>query len=139
MQKIVIFDIDGTLAIRKDRSPFHWAKVGQDLPNQSICKILNLFNCCCSSYEVILFSGRDEVCRKETITWLQNNGIHFKELYMRARGDIRKDSIVKKELFEKYIKDKYEVLAVFDDRNQVVDMWRNELELICLQVAEGDF
>ena len=139
MQKIVIFDIDGTLALRKDRSPFDWSKVGNDNPNVPICKILSLFNCCCSSYEIVIFSGRDEICRKDTIEWLMSHGISFKELFMRPQGDMRKDSIVKKELFEKHIKGKYNVLAVFDDRNQVVDMWRNELGLTCLQVAEGNF
>jgi hypothetical protein len=28
---------------------------------------------------------------------------------------------------------------VIDDRNQVVDMWRMELGLVCLQVDYGDF
>lgn len=139
MQNIVIFDIDGTLAKRNDRSPFDWAKVKHDSPNIPIVKILSLFSCCCSVYEIFIFSGRDEICRKETIAWLMENGIRFKELYMRAEGDNRKDSIVKKELFEKHIQGKYNVLAVFDDRQQVVDMWRNELGLTCLQVAPGDF
>ena len=35
--------------------------------------------------------------------------------------------------------DRDDVFVVFDDRNQVVDMWRNELKLTCFQVAEGNF
>lgn len=54
-------------------------------------------------------------------------------------GDNRKDSIVKRELYEKYIEGKYLIRFVLDDRNQMVDMWRNELGLKCLQVAEGNF
>ena len=57
---------------------------------------------------------------------------------MRKKGDHRKDSIVKKELYEEHIKNRYEVLCVFDDRNQVVDMWREE-GLLCCQVYYGDF
>ena len=34
--------------------------------------------------------------------------------------------------------DKDDVFAVFDDRNQVVDMWRDN-GLTCFQVADGDF
>ena len=34
--------------------------------------------------------------------------------------------------------DKDDVFAVFDDRNQVVDMWRSN-GLTCFQVAKGDF
>ena len=33
----------------------------------------------------------------------------------------------------------YDVAGVLDDRDQVVKMWRNELGLTCLQVAEGNF
>ena len=42
------------------------------------------------------------------------------------------------ELYEQHVKDHYDVLCVFDDRNQVVDMWR-EIGLKCLQVQPGDF
>ncbi len=139
MGKIVIFDIDGTLAKMDGRKPYEWSRVGEDKPNFAICKILQMFDCCCSPYEIVIFSGRDEICREETENWLHKNGISFKELYMRPKGDIRKDSIVKKELFDNNIKDKYEVLAVFDDRDQVVEMWRKELGLTCLQVDYGNF
>lgn len=71
-----------------------------------------------------MISGRDEVCRKETIDWLYDNGIHFKELHMRPKDDIRKDAIVKQEIYDNHIKGKYEVLFILDDRQQVVDMWR---------------
>lgn len=57
---------------------------------------------------------------------------------MRPEGDIRKDSIVKREIFENYIRDYYNIQFVLDDRNQVVEMWRS-LGLKCLQVQEGDF
>lgn len=59
-------------------------------------------------------------------------------LYMRPEGDVRKDTEIKREIFDNYIRDKYRVLFVLDDRNSVVKMWR-DLGLKCLQVAEGDF
>lgn len=37
------------------------------------------------------------------------------------------------------IQDQYFVEFILDDRNQVVDLWRNELNLPCLQVYYGDF
>lgn len=138
MQKAILCDIDGTLSLRGDRGPYDWLKVGDDSMNEPIVKILDLFRCPYSIYETILISGRDEICRKQTEYWLLLNGIHYKDLLMRSENDNRKDSIVKKELYEKHIKDKYEVLCVFDDRQQVVDMWRS-LGLTCLQVAEGNF
>ena len=57
---------------------------------------------------------------------------------MRKTGDNRKDAIVKREIYETHIKDKYQVDYVLYDRNQVVEMWRS-LGLTCLQVADGDF
>ena len=57
---------------------------------------------------------------------------------MRKGGDKRIDSIVKKELYRKYIEPFYRVKLVLDDRNQVVDMWR-DLGLPCWQVAPGNF
>lgn len=43
-------------------------------------------------------------------------------------------AIVKQEMFKKY----YNVIAVFDDRNKVVDMWR-KLKLPTYQVWYGNF
>jgi hypothetical protein len=56
---------------------------------------------------------------------------------MRA-ADMRKDSVVKQELFERFVRDKYNISFILDDRQQVVDMWRG-LGLTVFQVAEGDF
>ena len=57
---------------------------------------------------------------------------------MRRNGDSIPDAIIKMALFESYIRSKYDVEFVLDDRNQVVKMWRS-LGLKCLQVQEGDF
>jgi hypothetical protein len=57
---------------------------------------------------------------------------------MRKYGDFRQDSIVKQEIYEQLIAPDYDILCVLDDRQQVVDMWR-EIGLTCLQVAPGDF
>lgn len=138
MQKIVICDIDGTLAKMNGRSPFDWSRVGEDDINPPVVSLVKLLNSCESPFEVIIFSGRDEVCRKQTELWLLYNGIHYKELHMRPEGDNRADTIIKKELYDKHIKDKYHVEFVLDDRNSVVKMWR-DLGLHCFQVAEGNF
>jgi hypothetical protein len=57
---------------------------------------------------------------------------------MRDIYDSRRDSVVKREIFEREVRDRYHVVGVFDDRMQVVKMWR-ELGLTVFQVAEGDF
>jgi predicted kinase len=140
----IICDIDGTLAHMKDRGPFDWSKVGNDTPDHKIIEILHTYqamsevNLCCTQTKIILFSGRDGSCREETEKWLKDNLVDYDELYMRTADDVRKDSIIKRELFDTYIKGKYNVTFVLDDRDQVVQMWRN-MGLTCLQVAEGDF
>ena len=48
-----------------------------------------------------------------------------------------KDSALKQMWLDTLI-DKDDVFAVFDDRQQVVDMWRSN-GLTCFQVADGNF
>lgn len=134
----IIVDIDGTVAHKGNRGPFDWAKVDEDTPDESVLHIIRMLSL---ETNVVFMSGRDECCREATLEWLHkhydsDNDI---ELYMRGSGDYRKDSIVKKELFMEKIASKYYVEAIFDDRDQVVAMWRNELGLKCLQVDYGNF
>lgn len=131
----IIVDIDDTLAHMKDRSPFDWERVGEDECDDIIKGIVNAYD---NLGTIIVMSGRDGSCRDITIKWLEDNNIKYDSLIMRSEGDFRKDSIVKRELFDNHIKDKYYVEYVLDDRNQVVDMWR-DMGLKCLQVAPGNF
>lgn len=133
LPKAILVDIDGTLAKMKNRSPFDWHKVGEDECKVVVKNIVNSYN-----GKVIVFSGRDSVCMSETSDWLKSNNIKHDGLFMREEGNQEKDSIIKRRLFEQHIRGKYFVEYVLDDRQQVVDMWRN-MGLTCLQVAEGDF
>lgn len=135
----ILVDIDGTIAEMTDRGPFDWKRVGEDKPKTNVINIVKELQ---KRYLLIFCSGRDSICRNETIEWINR---HFGwnqacyQLYMRPENDTRKDSIVKKEMFDKYIRGKFYIEAVFDDRNQVVDTWRKEIGLTCLQVDYGDF
>lgn len=138
---VILCDIDGTLAHMGTRSPFAWDLVGNDTIDQTVLQILRTYEGAPLTYrpQIIMLSGRDSVCRQQTLAWLDKYEVPYNDLFMRAKGDMRKDNIVKRELYEQHIAGKYNVLFVLDDRNQVVDMWRNELGLKVLQVAEGDF
>ena len=57
---------------------------------------------------------------------------------MRDTGDGRPDNVVKLEIFDREVRERYNVVGVFDDRNKVVSMWRS-LGLTVFQVADGDF
>ena len=136
LQPCIIVDIDGTLAERVDRGPFDWGKVDSDIVKEEIAEIVRMYNM--NDHEIILFSGRDSICKDKTELWLRKNGIPFNQLHMRKENDNRKDSIIKEELYNDYVRNKFFVSVVIDDRKQVVDMWRR-IGLTCLQVDKGDF
>lgn len=132
----IICDLDGTLAHNyTGRGFYDWDRVGEDTVDPIIRGILDRYE----DVQIIIMSGRDEACLAETEKWLYNNSVEFDVLLMRKAGDSREDLIIKKELFDLHIKNKYNVLFALDDRDQVVDMWRKELGIKCLQVNYGDF
>lgn len=134
--RAIIFDIDGTVADMEGvRGPFDWKKVGKDKPHEDVIHLLQLLS---EHHELIAVSGRDEVCRDETYGWLIRHGIDFEALYMRPKGSQVKDSAIKHDLYHKYIAPYYNVVGVFDDRDQVVRTWRS-MGLRCYQVAPGNF
>jgi hypothetical protein len=136
-----IVDIDGTLAIKGDRGPFDWNRVGEDAPNTPVVAVVRaLLN---DGHRVLYVSGRMEQCREATIVWLQHYvpRLHAglsRELHMRPDDDYRPDEIFKREVYEREIKPRYEIAAVVDDRRKVVAMWRS-LGLTVLDVADGNF
>lgn len=135
--KAMLFDIDGTLAHMKNlRGPFDWSKVGVDEVDEVVKEILGLYKA--AGYTIIVMSGRDGVCRPETMKWLNDNNIHFDHLFMRAQGDQRNDGIVKQELFMDNVDGKFNVHACFDDRDRVVSRWR-AMGIKCLQCEPGAF
>ena len=136
LPRAVIVDIDGTLAHKNDRNAYDYKNADKDECDEVISELTNqLYRL---NYRVIILSGREDSCCDLTIEWLNKHMISYHDLHMRKSKDMRKDAVVKKEIYNQQIKDNYSVLCVFDDRNQVVEMWR-EIGLKCLQVQEGDF
>ena len=134
----IICDIDGCAAHRTDRDWFEYEKVINDEADFAVRNIVNAFYE--KGYKVFFVSGREgtAICKELTQRWLHENGFKHDALLMRKEGDFRRDSIVKQEIYEQHIKDKYVVEFVLDDRDQVVSKWR-EIGLKCLQVQPGDF
>jgi predicted kinase len=131
----IIVDMDGTLSLLNGRSPYDASTCDRDPANQPVLDTVLLWQ---KSVKVIIMSGRTDDCRPQTEKWLAQHGVEATDIFMRATGDQRKDSIVKQELFDRHILNKYNVKFVLDDRKQVVQMWRG-LGLTVFQVAEGDF
>lgn len=133
----VLCDIDGTLALHDGRrGPYEIDKCETDLLNPEVARILAL--CDRAEDYVILLSGRQSEFREQTLRWLKANGVVFDELHMRAEGDRRSDDVVKAELFDAHVRDRYNVRFVLDDRDRVVALWRR-MGLPCWQVNYGDF
>ena len=131
-----IVDVDGTLALMNGRGPFEWHRVGEDRLNGPVRLIVE--GLCAAGANIIVMSGRDEACRPETEAWLVKHDVPYHELHMRPAGDMRRDAVVKAELFDEHVRHRYAVEGVIDDRDQVVAFWRS-LGLMCAQVAPGDF
>lgn len=136
LPKAIICDLDGTLAILK-RNPFDASTCENDELNKPVYDVVKSYHE--KGHQVILVSGRMDTYKPQTLKWLDKHQIPYDKLIMRREKDMRKDAVIKREIYEDQIKPKFYVEFVLDDRNQVVDMWRNDLGLACLQVNYGDF
>ncbi len=139
----LLVDLDGTLCLFNGRGPYDAAKCESDLPNRAVLDVITAFH---TTYprqgdpKIIFMSGRSSKFRPETLRWLARYVPQYIpwELHMRAEGDARKDSIVKRELFQAHVQGKFYTKFVLDDRRSVVDGWR-KMGLVCFQVAPGEF
>jgi hydroxymethylpyrimidine pyrophosphatase-like HAD family hydrolase len=145
---IYVTDLDGTLA--KIGHRLHFIKDGnkdwdsffdacdQDEPIKPIISIIQALQA--DQFDIIVLTGRPERTRRKTLYWLSQYGIHANKMYMRKDGDHREDYIVKAELYDQMLDEHpgHMVMAVFEDRQQVVDALRAKGALV-LQVAKGDY
>jgi len=126
----------------------------QDPPIDKIIVMLHLM---ARDWNVVICTGRPETIRDKTVAWLDKHGIKqrlnnddktigsYDKLYMRPIAYPKNmnlgsasDVIIKAQMLLDMRTDGYFPWCVFDDRKQVVDMWRSE-GLLCCQVADGDF
>lgn len=137
-QRAVLVDVDGTLAIKGNRSPFDWKRVGEDLPNPAVVELVQTI-AAAGRHRIVVMSGRKEQCRRQTELWLDAQEVEFAELILRADHDDRPDHKTKADLYRRFVAPRYDVAFVIDDRDSVVKMWRTVFKLTVCQVAEGDF
>jgi len=143
-KRIVIFDLDGTLADIEHRRHLvsdgrhEWDKFYEECNNDTpveavvrMAQVLRHF-----FYRIVIFSGRSEVVRGKTEYWLHRNEVEYDELRMRPDKDYTPDDQLKEAWLSEINKE--EILCVFDDRQKVVDMWRRN-GIRCFQVADGNF
>jgi hypothetical protein len=140
-----VFDIDGTLSDASHRlhflatKPKNWdAFFAASADDKAIAHICDLARHLSKVATVVFVSGRSDAVRRETEDWLERETGMRGPLYLRNARDRRPDYIVKAELLERVLADGYRPLMAFDDRDQVVKMWRAK-GVPCAQVAEGNF
>lgn len=133
-----IFDIDGTCAHNLcGRGWYDYSRVGEDAPDAEA--IFLAWQLASLGHKIIFLSGRKDDCYDITHAWLkEHTQIDDFILLMRHADDNRKDAIVKYEIFDQHVRDHYNVVTVFDDRDQVVEMWR-KVGVKCYQVEYGSF
>lgn len=144
---MIIFDLDGTLALDHHRSHFlkqetkdwdsYFAACGDDAPHLPILKVLSHLH---GTDRIEIWTGRVDSTRHTTIEWLARHRLLslIDNLRMREAEDRTEDTELKRQWLKQAQANGYKIDLVFEDRQRVVDMWRSE-GIVCCQVAPGDF
>ena len=145
-KQTIIFDVDGTIADVEQRRHYvngnnDWdsfrKETVNDTPVQWVCDIAKRF--IAQGDEVAFFSARNEserdITEKQISDWI---GDGHKGVFLRPDGDFTPDDVFKSELADKFIDMGGKIDLIFDDRQKVVDMWRDK-GFTVVQVADGDF
>lgn len=150
MGKVVVFDLDGTIAKcehrlhyiygeKRDWSGFYQA-CKDDAPNWPVIQTLNALSA--AGHRCVIISGRSDEVRTETLAWLAQYDVHVVGLYMRPDKDYTPDDKLKERIMQDAQEEmgfkQEDVLCIYDDRQKVVDMWRRN-GYTCFQVAAGDY
>lgn len=137
LPKAIIVDLDGTVADCSHRNPYDAKRCGEDIPIDFVIEIVKRFQ---TDHKIIFVSGRDVKYQKETKEWLKEKaGLIESNYLIFMKPDKAADLSFKQEIFDQYIKDKFFVSFVLEDRSHMVQMYRHKLKIPCLQVNDGDF
>ncbi len=142
----IICDIDGTIADcthrlkhimgpgKKDWGAFFdLEEMAKDEPIMEVLKIVNFYNGIPPFIQFV--TARPERTRGVTMEWLNKYCPAYDRLYMRADGDTRPDTEVKKDIYEQNFD--HPPVFVLEDRQRVVKMWKS-LGLRVLDVGPGE-
>ena len=108
MSKIVIFDLDGTLALIDDRRKistkpngkmdwdifFDPNNISLDKPNIPVIKMAQSLTS--DGFQIVIFSGRSKGTIHTTKQWLNKHNVPWSRLFMRPIKDFTPDDILKK-------------------------------------------
>lgn len=138
--KCYIFDLDGTLADDSHRVP-HMAR-GDWETYFSLCEhdpviehVADLMRSV--DYPCFIVTGRSESVEEETKRWLHAHRLSCVGLYMRKKGDFRKNSEFKLGVLDELRATGWEPVMAFDDQPDTCKMWR-DAGVPCAQVKGAD-
>ena len=134
--KCIVIDMDSTMCFNTTKRPWFGDGAAEgminDVPNTGVCEMIRQLQ---EDFVIIVATGRDTTQEEVTKQWLAKQGINPDEFYFRTKGDFRKGVVVKKEQIEAIL-EKYDIVAIFDDCEPIVDMYR-EMGLTVLQPNKG--
>ena len=129
MSKIILCDIDGTVANNEHRQHFlknkkDWKGFFDDMINDIpihnvINKVIEEKN---AGKEIVFITGRPESYRNVSMVWLSKYFSFNFGLLMREDKDQRNKVIVKKDIFEKKFS-KSEISYVIDNDKDLLKLW----------------
>lgn len=132
----VVIDMDSTMCFNLSKRPWYGEGSTEamidDVPNYGVCEIVRTLM---GKFPIIVATGRDKTQEEVTVKWLQNQGITPTECYFRVPGDFRVGSEIKKEQITSILS-KYNILAIFEDCEPIVKMYR-DMGLTVLQPNKG--
>lgn len=155
LPKAVICDLDGTLAHRgllldgyiQYRSFYDYDKCDTDTVDSLVADVIKGLQD--RGYKIIFVSGRKSECRQLTQDFIKKaTGFKENEYWLLMRDEKRdihtnpqtghieddSDDIVKYRLYNRYIRDNFQVVGAIDDRKRVVALWE-QLGLRVLNVG----
>ena len=138
----LVVDMDSTLCFNTTKRPWYGEGAAEgminDVPNMGVLRLVEQWTKpgpSAYTNNLIIATGRDTSQEEVTKQWLAKYNIYPQEFYFRRKGDYRKGVEVKKEQIEKIL-EKYNVVAIIDDCEPIVNMYR-EMGLTVLQPNKG--
>ena len=152
--KTVIFDLDGTLAditkrrkmSTKENGKIDWdtfftpENIWFDTHKEVVIQMAQRLS---QKNRIVILSGRSKGTKNETKRWLDKFDVPYDVIKMRPTSKdwmyMPDDELKQHWLDSLFPGDKKDnILCVFDDRDKVVKMWRDN-GLQCFQVEDGNF
>lgn len=138
----VLFDLDGCLAnidLRLQKAKIggkmNWdiffdpRNIQLDKPRPALAELYRMLMQ--DRNTIVMFTGRSDVTKQATLDWFQEHVIEPPHiLQMRPDGNYKPDIVLKLEwlnkLYEKEGITKEDILFAIDDRQKMVDLWREQ-------------